>query len=424
MTELHLTYGVVGALGLALAMVSRPMRSLPLSEPLLALALGVVLGPYALGVVDPGAPVRDLVLLELSRLIVAVSVMGAALRFPAAKLGSVVRPVLVLLAVVMPLTAMISGAAALVLGLPLALAALVGASLCPTDPVLAGSIVSGRPAERDLPARLRHTLSVESGLNDGLALPLVGVALAVVLPATTPGAEAGRLTWEVLGGTGIGLVAGAVAALGVRAATRDDDLEPGPNLILTALLAVAVLGLGRAAGTDGILGVFVAGTVYNAMVTGDEREPQQGIDEAVNRYLCLPLFFLLGVVLPWEEWARFGAPAIAFVLIVLVGRRLPAVLALARPAALRRSEATFLGWFGPMGASSIFYVAHSVDEGVTDPAFFAAGTLAIATSVVAFGVTSSPGRQLYARSSAPAEDDDGSHADPAQREGPAPTGRH
>ncbi len=400
MTELHLTYGAVGALALLLALVSRRMRTLPLSEPLLALLLGVVLGPFALDLVNLSEAVRDTALLEGSRLIVAISVMGAALRFPAGHLRQIARPVLILLAIVMPLAAVISGAASMVLGLPLAVAALVGACLCPTDPVLAGSIVSGKPAERDLPKRIRHTISVESGINDGLALPLVGVAIAIVLPATTPGAEAGRLAWEVLAGIGIGLVAGALAALGVRAATKDDDLEPGPNLLLTVLLAVAVLGLGRAAATDGILAVFVAGTIYNAMVTGEEREPQQGIDEAVNRYLSLPLFFLLGTVLPWEEWAAFGAPAIGFVLLVLAVRRLPVVLALARPLTLRRREATFLGWFGPMGASSIFYVAHSVDKGVTDPRFFAAGSLAIAASVVAFGLTSSPGRRLYARSAA------------------------
>ncbi|GAA4426015.1 cation:proton antiporter [Georgenia halophila] len=404
MTDLHLTYGLVGGLALVLALLSRRMRELPFSEPLLALALGVALGPYVLGAVDMTEEVRDFVLLEGGRLIVAISVMGAALRFPASHLPRIARPVAILLLVVMPLAALISGASALVLGLPLALVALLGACLCPTDPVLAGSIVSGKPAERDLPARVRHTLSVESGINDGLALPLVAVAVAVVLPATSPGAEVGRIAWEVLGSILIGGVGGALAALGVRIAAKDHDLEPAPNLILTVLLAVAVLGLGRAASTDGILGVFVAGTIYNSLVTGKEREPQQGIDEAVNRYLSLPLFLALGLALPWSEWAAFGPAAVGFVVLVLVLRRLPVVLALARPLGLRTRDAMFLGWFGPMGASSIFYLAHSVDKGVTEPAFFAAGTLMIAASIVAFGVTSSPGRQLYARAATSQDD--------------------
>ncbi len=397
MTELHLSYGLVAAVAVVLAMASRRMRDLPISEPLVALGLGVLVGPYVLGLVDLSDPIRDVTLLEGSRLIVAISVMGAALRFPASRLRQVARPTLILLVVVMPLSAAIAGASALLLGLPLALAALVGACLCPTDPVLAGSIASGKPAEKDIPQRVRHTMSVESGLNDGLALPLVGVAIAVVLPMTTPGAEAGRLAWEVAGALVIGGVAGALAGLGVRVATRDGDLEPAPDLILTLLLAVAVLGLGRAASTDGILGVFVAGTVYNVLVTGEEREPQQGIDEAVNRYLSLPLFFLLGVVLPWEDWWSFGALGVLAVVLILLLRRLPLVLGLTRVLGLRPRESVFLGWFGPMGASSIFYLAHAMDQGVTDPRFYAAGTLVVAASIVAFGVTSSPGRKLYAR---------------------------
>ncbi|PYF98269.1 sodium/proton antiporter, CPA1 family [Georgenia satyanarayanai] len=401
MESLHLAYALVGTLAVVLALASRKMRDLPVSEPLLALVLGAVLGPVALGLISVPDDVRDLALLEGSRLVVALSVMAAALRFPASRLGSVARAVAVLLLVVMPVSAALSGAAALLLGFPLALAALVGACLAPTDPVLAGSIVSGEPAERTLPGRLRHMLSAESGLNDGLALPLVALAIAVVVPGGTLGEHVGRVAYEVLVAVVIGGVLGALGGWATRFATRHRDLEPAPDLVLTMLLAVAALGVARTAHTDGILAVFIAGTVYNLLVTGDEREPQEDTDEAVNRYLSLPVFFLLGLVLPWEDWGRLGPAAVLFVVAVLVVRRLPAVVALARPLGLDLRQAAFLGWFGPMGASSIFYVAHSIDKGVTDPRFFAAATLMIVASVVVFGVTSSPGRKLYGRSAAP-----------------------
>ena len=398
MDELHLSYGLAGALATALALISYKMRQVPLSEPMLALGLGIVIGPQLLGLVDISDQTRDLLLLEGSRLIVALSVMAAALRFPATELGRVVRPVLLLVAIAMPLAAVISGAASLVMGLPLALAALIGACLCPTDPVLASAVVSGTPAEKDLPARLRHTLSIESGINDGLALPLVGLALVAVLPAETLGAAAGRLTYEVLVGVVIGILAGALTGWGVRVATRDRDLEPAPDLILPLLLAMGVLGLAKVAQTDGILAVFVAGLAYNRLISGEEREPQQGVDEAVNRYLAMPLFLVLGIVLPWSDWAALGPAAALFVVLVLALRRLPLVLALARPMRLQRQQAVFLGWFGPMGVSSLFYLAHSLDQGVGDPRLFAVGSLIIAVSVVAYGLTASPGRKLYARS--------------------------
>ena len=112
----------------------------------------------------------------------------------------------------------------------------------------------------------------------------------------------------------------------------------------------------------------------------------------------LPLFLLLGAVLPWREWAAFEPAAFAFVAAVLLLRRPPLLLALARPLGLRRRDATFAGWFGPIGVSALFYLAHSLKKGVDDPRLFPAGTLAVAASVLAFGLTASPGRRAYAQS--------------------------
>ena len=83
---------------------------------------------------------------------------------------------------------------------------------------------------------------------------------------------------------------------------------------------------------------------------------------------------------------------------VLLSDELPVVLLLARPLGLARADASFLGWFGPMGVSALFYLAHAAHEGVQDERLFAAGTLVVAVGVVVFGVTSLPGRRLYARS--------------------------
>ncbi|WP_432487808.1 cation:proton antiporter domain-containing protein [Kineococcus sp. SYSU DK018] len=399
MHHLHLTYAVLGVGGVLLALASRRVRRWPVSEPLVALLLGVALGPHLLRVVEVPAEDRDLLLLEGSRLLLAWSVTAAALRFPAHELRALVRPVLLLLVVVMPLAALAGGAAALLTGLPLALALLVGACLCPTDPVLAASVVSGDLAESSLPARLRQLLTVESGANDGLALPVVVLALAAVLPGETLGSAVATLLQEVLVGVAVGVAAGWLAGKGLRLATRDGALGEGPKLVFTLLLAVAVLGVTRVLGGDGVLAAFVAGLAYNRLVPDSDRSPQDAVDEAVNRYAVLPLFLLLGAVLPWGGWADLGPGAIAFAVLVLLVRRLPFVLALGRPLGLRGRDAAFAGWFGPMGVSAVFYLAHSLHRGVEDPRLFAAGTLAVVASVVAFGVSASPLTLLYARRS-------------------------
>ncbi|MCI2240087.1 cation:proton antiporter [Paenibacillus sp. TRM 82003] len=395
MHHLHDTYAVLGVAGVVLALASRRVRRWPVSEPLVALLLGVALGPLLLGVVDLPAHERDLLLLEGSRLLLAWSVMAAALRFPARDLRPLVRPTVLLLVVVMPLAAVLGGASALLVGLPVAAAFLVGAVLCPTDPVLAASVVSGDLAEKTLPARLRQVLTLESGANDGLALPLVALALAAVLPQETLGGAVAGLLQEVLVGAVVGLAAGWLAGRGLHLASAREDLGNGPRLVFTLLLAVAVLGVARVLGGDGVLAAFVAGLAYNRLVPDSDRSPQDAVDEAVNRYAVLPLFLVLGAVLPWSGWVDLGPGAIAFAVLVLLVRRLPVVLAAARPLGLRGRDAVFAGWFGPMGVSAVFYLAHSLHRGVDDPRVFAAGTLAIAVSVVAFGVSASPLTRLY-----------------------------
>jgi sodium/hydrogen antiporter len=399
--ELPLLYATIGVASVVLALVSRRLRALPVTEPLVGLTLGIVLAQAGVlggsGAVGWTEAQRDTLLLESSRLLLAASVMAAALRFPTDRLRELVRPVTWMLLVVMPVAAVISGALSMTLGLPLALAAVVGACLSPTDPVLASSVVTGYVAEKSLPQRLRVLLTGESGANDGLALPLVAIAVSLSLTARDPGGEALLLAWDVLGAAAIGAGAGLATAAGRRLATREHDLAAGPTLVLTLLLALATLGVARLAGTDGILAVFVAGVAYGARTDRSTREEQDMVDEAVNRYAVIPFFLVVGAALPWADWAALG-PALALVTLgILLLRRLPTVLLMAPALGLDRREAAFAGWFGPMGVSAVFYVFHARDQGVEDPRLVAVGMLLVACSTVVHGTTAAPLARLFAR---------------------------
>ncbi len=124
------------------------------------------------------------------------------------------------------------------------------------------------------------------------------------------------------------------------------------------------------------------------------------IDEAVNRFLVLPLFVALGVVLPWSSWAELGWGGPVLVVAVLLLRRLPIVWLLRRPLGLGSADAVFLGWFGPIGVSALFYLAMEAERLAVDPVVLAAGSLVVAASTVVHGVTSAPGRVLYRRARA------------------------
>jgi NhaP-type Na+/H+ or K+/H+ antiporter len=390
-----------GLLGLVVAALSGRLRRWPVSEPVLALGLGVVLGPQLLGAVDLPPLTEDTTWLHTAaRLLLAISVMAVALRYPVRDARARLRPVLLLLAVAMPVMAGVTaGLAAAVLGVGVGAAALIGAALCPTDPVLASSVVTGGPAEDDLPDRDRQILSLESGANDGLALPLVLVAVAVA-GAGGVGAALAESLWQVAGAVVLGALLGWLGGRALRAGEEHGSTDTGPRLLFTAVLAFAVLGAAGLVHVDGILAVFVAGLAFNAAATGPDRTDDVPIDEAVNRFLVLPLFVVLGVVLPWSAWADLGWGGPVLVATVLLWRRLPIVWVLRRPLGLGRADAAFVGWFGPVGVSALFYLALEAERLAVDPVVLAAGSLVVAGSTVVHGVTSAPGRVLYRRARA------------------------
>lgn len=388
----------VGGLGVVVAALSARIRRLPVSEPLLALVVGVFLGPEALGVLAL-APITDehAAVHDATRVLLVISVVGVALRYRFGVVRAQLRPVSILLLVALPAMALMStGLATGILGLTVGAALLLGTAISPTDPVLASSVVTGKPAEEDLPARARQILSLESGANDGLALPLVLVAIASVGPMTAGGAVVAAL-WQVLGALALGVFAGWLGGRALRAGESHGATSQGPMLLFTVLLALLVLGLSGLLRLDGVLAAFVAGLAFNLTSTGTERVADLEIDEAVNRFAVLPMFVLLGATIPWAVWGELGWPAILASLAVLLLRRLPVLLLLKRPLDLSWPDALYLGWFGPVGVSAVFYLTLEAEElDLADPVM-GAGIMIVVASTVAHGLTSAAGRLLYRR---------------------------
>lgn len=367
------------------------------TPPVLGLVTGVLVGPEVLGAVTIAAADRIHVLQVAARLLLAVALMGIALRYPTDQVLSRRRPVAVLILVVMPVSAAILAlGAAWALSLPLAMAAVLGACLSPTDPVLASGIVTGEPAEEDIPVANRQLLSLESGVNDGLALPFVIVALAWLLEHPL-GRDLGTAAYEVVGAVVVGALAGFVSGHALVWADRHREIGPAVRSLYVLVLATFLLGLSGVVEVDGLLSVFVAGLVYSHRVTGDERRSQVAVDEALNQFLVIPVFVLLGVVLPWRDWGELGWGGAAFVVIALLLRRLPVVLAMKRPLQVDWVQVLWLGWFGPIGVAAIFYLGHVHEQGATDPRLWAAGTLVVATSTFLHGLTAGTSRVLYRR---------------------------
>ena len=386
---------------LALGLLSKPVRRSFLSEPLLALLLGVLLGPVALGLLEPtGWGSRETLLEEASRLTLAISLMGVALRLPKREPLRHWRALAVLLGLVMPLMWLTSGLLVyLILGLPFLVALLVGAVVTPTDPVVSSTIVTGDLATKTLPDRVRHTLSAESGFNDGLAYPFV--LLPILLLSHPPGEALSRwLTHTLLWEVGVAVVFGALVGYGagrlLEWAHGKGTMEQTSFLAYTLALSLAVLGAAKLLGSDGILAVFVAGLAFDAAVTEGDRAEEERVQEAVNRFFILPIFMLLGLTIPWEGWIELGWSGLLLALAVLLLRRLPAMLALkpllGRVRGIR--DALFLGWFGPIGVAALYYANLSVGEAGVEEAWVV-GSLIICASILIHGLSATPLTRLY-----------------------------
>jgi sodium/hydrogen antiporter len=402
---LYVSLAAVGGLLLLLGLLGGLLKErTPVSEPLIALIAGVLIGPAVLGLLDLAALGNQTLILEEAALVtLGVALVGVALRLPIGYSSSNWRLLFVLLGIVMPLMWIVGGLLAyLILGVPLWVAVLIGAIVTPTDPVVASSIVAGGVAERNLPARLRHAISSESGFNDGLALPFV--VLPVLVLTEPPGEVLGHwlthtILLEIVGGAALASLMGYLAGKTLRWAERKETMERTSLLTISLALSLSVLGVTELLHLNGVLAAFVAGIVFNFAGSSDAKESQEEIQEAISRFFDLPIFVLLGMALPWQGWLDLGWRGPLLVVAVLVLRRLPTVLALRPllgPLRGRARDVLFLGWFGPIGAAALYYAAFSLRETGIEEAWVV-GSLIISASVLVHGVSATPLTKLYGR---------------------------
>jgi NhaP-type Na+/H+ or K+/H+ antiporter len=403
MSTLNIALLTIGAVVLTIGLFSAPLKRSFLSVPLVALLAGVLLSPAVFGVLDPAEWGNQAIILEqAARLTVAISLMEIALRLPKGYPFGNWRSLLVMLGPVMVLMFVASGLLVYaILGVSFWAAMLIGAIITPTDPVIASSIVQGEVANDNLPARLRHLLSGESGANDGLAYPFV--FLAILMIQEPPGQAIFQwitrvILWEVLGAAVIGALIGYVAGKALEWARRHGEIRDPSFLAYSIALALTALGSTRLVGTDGILAVFAAGIAFNMTVSTSTEEQEDQIDESVNRFFVLPIFVLLGLSLPWGEWADLGWKGPVLVALILLLRRPPWVLLLAgrAPRMQGKADGLFAGWFGPIGVAALYY-ATLAEHTVGLEEAWVVGSLVISVSILAHGVTAAPLTKLYGR---------------------------
>ncbi|MDF2762884.1 MAG: sodium/hydrogen exchanger, partial [Thermomicrobiales bacterium] len=278
--QFTVSYIVVGAVFILMALSGSVLKRLPLSTSMLYLAAGVLIGPHALNLIHFDPTSEAAIVERVTEVAVIVSLFTAGLKLRVPLRDPLWRLPIVLASWSMALTVgLIALVGVAALEMPFGAAILLGAVLAPTDPVLASDVQVSGPRDRD---RLRFTLTGEAGFNDGTAFPFVMLGLGLLgLHETGEGGWrwlAVDVLWAIPGGLLVGALLGTATGRLILFLRREHKEAVGLDDFLALGLIALSYGTALLLHTYGFLAVFAAGLALRkieASSVGQEQAPDE-----------------------------------------------------------------------------------------------------------------------------------------------------
>ena len=268
---------------------------------------------------------------------------------------------------------------------------LLAAVLSPTDPVVTSMVVT---AQR-VPAQIRHTLNLESGLNDGLALPFVLFFLVLATPGGDAGREAAELFGEAVFGAVIGIVLGIAGGYLHRVVPL--GVTPRYEGIYAVGFGLAAFGLADVTFGNGLIAAFVAGITLGYF---EHEITERFVDfsENVSAIFQVLTFFVFGAIIVATGFDGSVVALLAFIVFALLVARPVSVLLALLGTKLPAPQKAFIAWFGPKGVASILFALLVLDEPVGNGALvFDVAAFVILGSILAHGLTDTVGARWIER---------------------------
>ena len=401
---------------LAYAAVSRRLSGSVVTAAMVFVAGGIVVSDEALGWLD--STIGSETVRWVAEATLTIVLFSDAARIDLASLRREYVVPLRLLAIGLPLTIAAGALAGVALlgELVFIEAVLLAIVLAPTDAALGQAVVT----DPRVPSRVRQGLNVESGLNDGICVPLllIGIAIAEAEEGAIGNGAALHLVLEEIGyGCIGGLVAGVAAAGVVRVGVPRGLVDPIWLQIVPVAGATLAYGLAVWMGVSGFIAAFVGGAVFGGMRREVGGEVARFLEET-GGVLGAATFILFGGVMLVPVLDDLSAEVVVYSLLSLtLVRMLPVGLAMVGTGA-RRPTVAFLGWFGPRGLASIVFAVILVEEAdlANEPLLLNTIFLTIGLSVLLHGLTATPLAGRYAAWFAAHPSD----AEPAFESAPAP----
>lgn len=388
---------VIVAAYFAFALVSGKLEHTPVTAPMVFIGLGFLLGPGGLDLADvnPGHGFLHVV----AEITLVILLFTDAARIKLMQVLSDHNLPLRMLIIGLPLSIAVGTwlGTAMFPEFTLWEAALLAALLAPTDAALGQAVVSN-PA---VPVRIRQAINIESGLNDGIALPAV-LLFAALASAAHGGADAGewitfglkQVTLGPLVGVGLGFVG---ARLLDRAALRHTASEPYQGMAILALAGLCYLAA-EAIGGNGFIAAFIGGMTFGNTIK-HECSFLFEFMETEGQLLMLITFLVFGVALLPEAFVELEPAYVLYAVLALTVTRMVPVLLSLLGSGVRMPTTLFLGWFGPRGLASILFVLLILDEAEIPHSeeILSITVLTVGLSTLLHGMTAAPFARLYGR---------------------------
>jgi sodium/hydrogen antiporter len=366
-----------------------------LSISVLSLGAGIVLALLDVVEASPGSQT----LLYLVELALILTLFADGLFVESELLQKHWGPAVRALVIAMPLTLVLLALVgkAIFPELSWAEAFLLGAVLSPTDPVVTSAVVTSAR----VPRRVRHTLNLESGLNDGLALPLVLFFLVLATPGGNAGVEAAKLGGEAVVGALIGVVLAVVAGR-LLPMLPGGRMEPKYEGAYALGIGLAAFGLADVTYGNGLIAAFVAG-IGLASSRQDIPHAFQEFNESVSAVFQIATFFVFGALVVATGWDDSVWTIVLFILFALFIARPVAVLLSFVGVDMPGPHKLFIAWFGPKGVASMLFALFVLASTAADRTLiFDVAAFVILASILAHGLTDTVGARWIERRLGPA----------------------
>lgn len=370
LTGIDVAYALIGGFVTIFSLVSLFIKErLYIGEATVAMIVGIIFGPVAANIFNPYTwGNTDYITLEVARIVIVVQVFAVGVELPKKYLKKHWKGVAVMLLPVMASSWFICAGFiyALIPALNFVESLVIAATLAPTDPVLASSVVGkGKFAER-VPGHIRNLLSCESGCNDGMAFPFLYIGLYIILDIEVRKTAEDWILITILYECLFGILLGVLIGYGARRAIRYAEdhalIDRESFLVFYFVLALFCTGIGTVIGVDDFLVAFAAGAAFAWDGWFSKKTEESHVSNVIDLLLNMAFFVYFGAIIPWGD---FNSPdlsitpwrLVVIAILVLLFRRIPGVFACYKicPDIRNWREALFCGHFGPIGVGALFF---------------------------------------------------------------------